>query len=211
VFSVAGYLWFLDYADEPILREGWVASCAIDVAASYFIARLIFGQHAAVPFLLLLAMSPNGIALLLVATLHQAATDAQPAVGVVLLVAAVGGAAVLRARNAQSFWWYLLGPGVLSWWGLYLAGVHPAIALVPMGPSFPHGPRHPGLLVESPPTAHDTLTLFERWWRVPVEVVLFFFGLVNAGVPFFGLEAGTGGIPLAALARPIGIVLGVGP
>jgi hypothetical protein len=68
--------------------------------------------------------------------------------------------------------------------------VHPALALVPIVPFFPHGLRDRGLMVEPAPEAHDTLTLFERWWRLPVEVVLMFFGLVNAGVPFHGLEEG---------------------
>ena len=209
VLSVACYLAFLQYVDEPILKEGWVASIAVDIAASYVVARLIFGQHAAVPFLLLLAMSTDAIALLLVATLH-AASDAQPAIGLVLMAAAIGGAAALRSRGIQNFWWYLIGPGVLSWWALYLGGVHPAIALVPIVPFFPHGTRDPGLLVESPPEAHDTLTRFERFWRLPVEGVLLLFGLANAGVPFFGLEPGTLAIPVAALGRPIGIVAAAG-
>ena len=52
--------------------------------------------------------------------------------------------------------------------------------------------------------------MFERWWRVPVEVVLLLFGLVNAGIPLHGLEAGSLGIPLAAIGRPIGIVAAAG-
>jgi Na+/H+ antiporter len=52
--------------------------------------------------------------------------------------------------------------------------------------------------------------LFERWWRLPVEGILFFFGLVNAGVPLHGLEAGSWGLPVAAVGRPIGIVAAVG-
>jgi Na+/H+ antiporter NhaA len=43
-----------------------------------------------------------------------------------------------------------------------------------------------------------------------VEGVLFFFGLVNAGVPLHGLEAGSWGLPIAALGRPLGIVAAVG-
>src|SRR4029078_6556523 len=64
-----------------------------------------------------------------------------------------------------------------------------------------------GMFAEPAPQAHDTMTLFERWWRLPVEAVLFLFGLVNAGVPFHGLEIGFWAIPIAALARPIGIVV----
>jgi len=70
--------------------------------------------------------------------------------------------------------------------------------------------RDRGLLVEPAPEAHDTLTQFERWWRFPVEGVLLLFGLVNAGVPFHGLEPGIWAIPVGALARPIGIVAAAG-
>ena len=65
-------------------------------------------------------------------------------------------------------------------------------------------------MIEPAPRAHDTLTLFERWWQLPVEGVLFLFGLVNAGVPLHGLEEGMWAIPLAALGRPIGIVVATG-
>src|SRR4029077_19961107 len=127
-----------------------------------------------------------------------------------LMAVAVGSAAVLRQRGVKSFWFYLLGPGLLSWWALFLGGVQPALALVPIVPFFPHGKRDLGLMVEPAPEAHDTLTLFERWWRLPVEGVLLLFGLVNAGVPLHGVEAGMWAIPIAALGRPIGIVAATG-
>jgi NhaA family Na+:H+ antiporter len=207
--SIACYLAFLEYVDEPILMTGWVAASAIDIPACYVVARLIFGQHAAVPFLLLLALFTDALGLGIVAVLNPIGR-AHHAVGLGLMVAAVGAAAALRHRDVQSFWWYLIGPGVLSWWGLFFLGVHPALALVPIVPFFPHGQRDRGLLVEPAPQAHDTLTRFERWWRFPVEVVLFFFGLVNAGVPIYGLELGTWAIPIAALGRPIGIIVAAG-
>ena len=34
---------------------------------------------------------------------------------------------------------YVIGPGALSWAGLYLGGFHPALALVPIVPFMPHG------------------------------------------------------------------------
>src|SRR5262245_12039781 len=148
-FSVAAYLAFLDYVDEPILAEGWVAACAIDIPAAYIVARLIFRQHAAVPFLLLLALATDAIALMLIAILHAAPT-AQPAAGVLLMAAAIGGAAALHTSGVDNFVWYVLGPGILSWFSLYFGGIHPALALVPIVPFLPHGPRDPGLLVETP-------------------------------------------------------------
>jgi NhaA family Na+:H+ antiporter len=126
------------------------------------------------------------------------------------MVAALGGAAVLRQRRVKSFWLYLLGPGVVSWTALFVGGVHPALALVPIVPFFPHGRRDRGLMVEPLPQAHDTLTMFERWWQLPVEGVMLLFGLVNAGVPLHGLEEGMWAIPIAALGRPFGIAAAVG-
>src|SRR5579859_4127940 len=163
VVSVACYLAFLHHIGEPMLISGWAAACAIDIPGSYIIARVIFGRHPAVPFLLLLAISADAIGLVCVAVLRPIG-NAQPALGLGLMVLAVGSAVVLRRRKLKDFWLYLLGPGVLSWFALFLAGVHPALALVPIVPFFPHARRDPGLFVEAAPQAHDTLTLFERWW-----------------------------------------------
>ena len=69
----------------------------------------------------------------------------------------------------------------LSWLGFYRGGLHPALALVPIIPFLPHIERDPGLFVEAP-DAHDTLDEFEHRFKRPVDVMLFFFGLVNAGV-----------------------------
>jgi NhaA family Na+:H+ antiporter len=209
VVSIACYLGFVQYAGEHMLESGWVAACAIDIPGSYIIARMIFGRHPAVPFLLLLAIAADGIGLACVAVV-QPVGDAHLALGIGLMVVAIGTAAALRYGGVRNFWLYLLGPGLLSWWALFLGGVHPALALVPIVPFLPHARRDRGLFEESAPQAHDTLTLFERWWRVPVEVVLLLFGLVNAGVPFHGLEAGMWGIPLAAIGRPIGVIAAVG-
>jgi NhaA family Na+:H+ antiporter len=205
IVSIACYLAFIQYVGEHMLAAGWVASCAIDIPGSYVIARLIFGRHPAVPFLLLLAIAADAIGLACVAVLNPV-SDAHPAIGLGLMAVAIGAAAAFRRRGVKNFWLYLIGPGTLSWLALFLGGVHPALALVPIVPFFPHGRRDRGLLVDPAPQAHDTLTLFERWWRLPVEGVLLLFGLVNAGVPLHGLEPGMWAIPLAALGRPIGIV-----
>jgi NhaA family Na+:H+ antiporter len=209
VVSIACYYVFAHVTGEHMLESGWVAACAIDIPGTYIIARLIFGRHPAVPFLLLLAISADAIGLACVAVL-QPIGDVHLVVGAGLMAVAIGAAAALRNRGVKNFWLYLLGPGLVSWWALYLGGVHPALALVPIVPFFPHAKRDLGLMVESPPQAHDTLTLFERWWRLPVEGVLLLFGLVNAGVPLHGIEAGLWAIPIAALGRPLGIVAAAG-
>ena len=56
IVSIAIYLAVTEYFGEHMLGAGWVAACAIDIPGTYVIARMIFGRHPAVPFLLLLAI-----------------------------------------------------------------------------------------------------------------------------------------------------------
>ena len=114
----------------------------------------------------------------------------------------------LRRRGTRNFWAYLLGPGSLSWAGLYLGGLHPALALVPVLPWLPHAAQDPGVYVDAPDRMRDPLNEFERWWQLPVEVILFLFALTNAGVPIASTGVGTW-IVLAAIliGKPVGITV----
>jgi NhaA family Na+:H+ antiporter len=114
----------------------------------------------------------------------------------------------LRRRGIRSFWPYLAGPGVLSWAALYLGGVHPALAMVPIVPFMPHGPRDLGLFDPWEGSRPDTLSRFEHWWAVPVQFVLLLFGFANAGVPFTQIGPGTYYVLIALLlGKPTGILL----
>jgi NhaA family Na+:H+ antiporter len=97
---------------------------------------------------------------------------------------------------------------VISWWGFYLGGLHPALALVPVLPFLPHARRDPGLFVESARPLHDPLTEFEHWWKLPVEIILFFFALSNAGVPIASVGVVTWIVLISlVVGKPLGIVL----
>jgi NhaA family Na+:H+ antiporter len=101
----------------------------------------------------------------------------------------------------------VLGPGALSWAGLYLGGFHPALALVPIVPFVPHSARDLGLFDEREEHGADTLNRFEHAWKTPVQVMLFFFGLANAGVLFEQIGAGTYYVLAGLLlGKPIGIL-----
>ena len=168
--------------DRPNLERGWAIPCATDIAFSYLAARIIFGaKHPAIPFLLLLAIADDAIGLLIIAasipTGPLRPLDLTVFLGAGMLVAVVA----CSKRRVVSFWPYILAGGGLSWIGFYRGGVHPALALVPIIPFLPHAERDPGLFVERP-DAHDTLERFEHRFKRPVDVMLFFFGLVNAGV-----------------------------
>ncbi len=121
------------------------------------------------------------------------------------------GALWLKRRGIRSFWPYVLGAGSLSWAALYLGGFHPALALVPIVPFMPHGPRDLGLFDPREDLRVDTLNQFEHWWATPVQFVLLLFGLANAGVPFAQVGPGTYFVVAALLlGKPIGIFLFAG-
>ena len=199
--------WF----DEPMLSTGWPVTFAIDLAFSYFIARLIFRpHHPAIPFLILLGIASDTFGFVAVA-LFNPSRDLHLGVGAILLLVAMTIASGLRRSKVRSFWPYLLSAGSLSWFALYWSGLHPALALVPVMPFLPHASRDPGFFVDAQPGDKDTLSRFEVFWRYPAQIALFFFGLVNAGVPFGALEEGTWALPLAVVAgKPIGLLLAAG-
>jgi Na+:H+ antiporter, NhaA family len=204
------FVRLVDVLDEPILAIGWPVTFATDMAVSYFIARIIFKPHPAIPFLLLLAIASNILGFLALAIWHPT-EDIRLGGGTLMMAVAIGVAFGLRRVRVRSFWPYVIGAGSLSWYALFWSGVHPALALVPIVPFLPHAARDPGFFVDASPTARDALSQFERWWRYPAQVALFFFGLVNAGVPFHDLEAGTWGLPIAVIAgKPAGILIATG-
>jgi NhaA family Na+:H+ antiporter len=190
------------------LVRGWAISCATDIAFSAMIARLIFpAGHPAIPFLLLLAIADDALGLFILAAFYPSGSISPPAL-IGLMSAAMLAALQLRRRGIRSFWPYLAGPGVLSWAALYLGGVHPALAMVPIVPFMPHGPRDLGLFDPWEGSRPDTLSRFEHWWAVPVQFVLLLFGFANAGVPFTQIGPGTYYVLIALLlGKPTGILL----
>jgi NhaA family Na+:H+ antiporter len=113
----------------------------------------------------------------------------------------------LRRRSVRSFWPYVLASGTLSWGALHFGGLHPALALVPVVPFMPCQERYHDLFDGHAPAGSDTLNSFAAWWRVPVQIVLFFFGLANAGVPLTAAGAATWLVALGLLVgKPLGIL-----
>jgi NhaA family Na+:H+ antiporter len=93
--------------------------------------------------------------------------------------------------------------------GLYLCGLHPALALLPIVPFLPREPRRADPFAESPDD--DDVHHFEHEWNEWVQVILLLFGLVNAGVLLRGYDTGTWAMLTASLVgRPLGIIAAVG-
>jgi NhaA family Na+:H+ antiporter len=194
-------------AGAPELLRGWAIPCATDIAFSYLVARVVFGPaHPAVPFLLLLAIADDALGLVILAVFYPSG-DLHLLWSGGLLVASWATAWGLRRIETRSFWPYVVVSGGLSWAGLYLGGLHPALALVPVLPFLPRARRDPGLFVEPKRPAHDALNAFEHWWRLPVQAILFLFAFSNAGVSIGSTGPGTW-VVLGAilLGKPVGIM-----
>ncbi len=193
--------------ESATLGRGWAIPCATDIAFSYLVARLIFGNgHPAIVFLLLLAIADDAAGLLILAVFYP--QEAMHPEWLLLTLAAIGIGLGMRRAGVRNFWWYLLIPGVLSWWSFYEAGIHAALGLVPIIPTMPHANHDVGLFEPEEDSQRDTLSQFEHWWKNPVEVILGLFGLVNAGVVLSNAGTGTWLVLSGLLiGKPLGITL----
>ena len=207
------------------VARGWAVPVATDIAFAYLVGRLVFGAgHPAVRFLLLLAIADDAAGLIILAVFYPSGELAPE-----WLLLSVGAAVAvfllfnwlprkldrgdqLRpkstwVRQKLSFWPYLLA-GAASWYGFAQAGLHPALGLLPIVPTLPHADRAFGIFSEAEQYLTDLLNHTEHLLKHPVEVVLFFFGLLNAGVEFGSIGSATW-LVLAGLivGKPVGILL----
>lgn len=193
---------------RPELMPGWAIPCATDIAFSYLVARNIFpAGHPGIPFLLLLAIADDALGLMLLAIFYPSGPLSLFSFAG-FMIPALAVALVLKNRGVLSFWPYVIAAGGLSWCALYFGGVHPALALVPILPFMPHARRDIGLFDQREDRLPDTMNRFEHWWKVPVQVILFFFGLVNAGVALTSVGPATWMVLSSLLVgKPAGILL----
>jgi Na+:H+ antiporter, NhaA family len=203
------YVALVPWLGDPTLARGWAIPCATDIAFSFLVAVAIFGRsHPALPFLLLLAIADDALGLVILAVFYPVAR-VRPLIVLGLVGLTIAVVMLMKRRRVTGFWPYVLMGGSLAWAGLFLGGLHPALALVPVVPFLPRAARDAGPLVEEP-HKHDALNEFEHWWKRPVQLILFAFGLVNAGVPVRGMGAATWAVLGAIIAgKPLGIGLAV--
>jgi len=207
------------------VANGWAIPTATDIAFSYLVGRMVFGAgHPAVRFLLLLAIADDAAGLLILAIFYPSG-DLAPEWLLLSLGAAVAVFVLfnwlprrldrgdqLRTRSTWvrknlSFWPYLIA-GCLSWYGFQESGLHPALGLLPVVPAIPHADRAFGIFADAERHLHDLLNEIEHALKVPVEIILGLFGLLNAGVEFSSMGPATWLVLLGLLiGKPVGIFL----
>lgn len=205
------------------VANGWAIPTATDIAFSYLVGRMIFGAgHPAVRFLLLLAIADDAAGLIILAIFYPSG-ELAPEWLLLSLAAAIFVYALFNAlprkldkgnaarpistwvRKYLSFMPYAVA-GAISWYGFMRSGLHPALGLLPIIPAIPHADRAFGLFSSAEQYLKDLLNVMEHALKHPVEIILFFFGLLNAGVEFSSMGDATwlvlGGL---ILGKPLGI------
>jgi len=205
------------------VANGWAIPTATDIAFSYLVGRLVFGAgHPAVRFLLLLAIADDAAGLIILAIFYPSGELAP-----VWLLLSFGAALAVfvlfnwlprrldRGNQARpnSTWIReklhvlpYVAAGCASWYGFMMSGLHPALGLLPVVPAIPHADRAFGIFADAEKYLHDLLNKIEHALKAPVEVILFFFGLLNAGVQLSAMGDATW-LVLAGLliGKPLGI------
>ncbi|KAJ56370.1 sodium:proton antiporter [Actibacterium mucosum KCTC 23349] len=222
-----GLAAFLGSDTFTAVSRGWAIPTATDIAFSYLVGRFIFGAgHPAVRFLLLLAIADDAAGLIILAIFYP---DPNLPLAPEWLGLSFGAALAvyvlfnwlprrmdrgdqLRKRSTWvrknlSFWPYLIAAAA-SWYGFQEAGIHPALGLLPVVPAIPHADRAFGIFAEAETHLTDLLNYIEHKLAGFVQIVLFFFGLANAGVEFSSIGSPTW-LVLAGLiiGKPVGIYL----
>ena len=182
---VVVYLSLNAIIGSPDLHRGWGIPTATDIALAWLAARIVFGdRHPAIPFLLLLAIVDDGIGLAIIAIFYPDPLHPVEPFWALLTALGMSAAYFMRRFGVQSYWPYLLVGGTLSWAGLFMAHLHPALALVFIIPFLPSLPSEKMRLFEEDPEDYSAISRFERDWKIIVDFGLFMFGLANAGVRF---------------------------
>jgi len=208
--AVVAYVAFVLGGDELVLLSGWPIVCAIDGGIAYLLVRVLISNRGAAPFVFLMAIVSNAIGLTAI-SLHQHAGNIQPA-GPLLIVVGSAVTVWLAQLKLRAIWPQVVIGGGLMWFGFWWTGLHPALALIPIVPGLPRSPRrHTPFGAEPDHGAHDSSRHIEHALWMPVQLILFLFAFVNAGVVVHGVERGAWAVTVGALVgRPAGMLAAVG-
>ncbi len=206
---VAVYFLLCYLFNTPEAYNGWGIPTATDIALAWLVARLVFGaKHPAVSFLLLLAVADDAIGLGIIAIFYPDPSHPVQPIYLLFVLAGMLSCFLLKKFQVKSFWAYLLIGGGLSWSGLILAYLHPALALVPIIPFLPHSKSRHGQLFEDEKEDESSLVKLEHTFKIPVDIGLLGFGLANAGVAFSSVNVVTWIVLLSLLiGKTFGITL----
>jgi len=232
VFPVVLYFVAVFFLGHPEWARGFGIVMATDIAIAWAGARIALGaRHPAISFLLLVAIIDDIIGMFVIAFFYPNPDHPfNPEALLWVLIAMVVAFFFSRAFPRQWVFTTLVA-GSLSWYGLFHAGLHPALALVPIVPFLPFssvskiGSGDPssnassstskekveskGDVSKTPEKEDSPLERFEKSLSGPVDYGLFLFALANGGVEFSHVGVLSWVIALSLLlGKTVGIYTG---
>jgi NhaA family Na+:H+ antiporter len=173
--------------------QGWAITIATDISVAWLVSTQVFksGTHPGVEFLLLLAVADDVVGLIVIAVAFP--SKDMHMIWLLLVVAAIAASALFRyVLKVEKWYYYVFLAGPISWFGLYKAGLHPALALCVIVPFIP---------------GHN-IEKFDHNCSLFVHLGLFFFALCNAGVQFNAIGLVTLNVSLSLIAgKTLGIFI----
>jgi NhaA family Na+:H+ antiporter len=194
---------------DPVLRAGWAIPTATDIAFAVGVLTLLGSRVPAAlrAMLLALAIIDDIAAIIIIALFYSGGVSGA---GLALAAAGVALAFGFQWLGIRSAWLYVV-PGFLTWVGMLIAGVHPAIAGVAMGLIAPVAERY---ATEAPSSgqgspARRVETALHPWVAYGVMPL---FAFANAGVDLSGMSFDRSFVTLAGgviaglvMGKPLGI------
>lgn len=181
---------------ENPLQIGVVVTATDIVFSRLFLQMSIGNVRPVLTFITTLALVDDGLGLIAIATLFNEGTiDTR---WLALTVVAVIAAVIMGQAKVKSHWWYFLLMNI-SWLGMHLGGLPPALSfalIIPFMPNTytsPNGDRHdhPDRPFEyEEEERHDTLDRWAHAWHVWIEIFLLAFAFANVGINFETVQAG---------------------
>lgn len=201
------YLVLNHFIGSELFLRGWGIPTATDIAFAWLVARLVFGSsHPAVSFLLLVAVADDAVGLAIIAVFYPDPNFPVEPIWLSLTGLGMLLAYGFRIRRVRTYWPFVIFGGGLSWAGLFMAHLHPALALVFIIPFLPHAALEKKHFFEEDPGDRTPLSQYEHDWKVIVDFGLFMFGLANAGVAFSAFGTATWLVLVSLLAgKSVGV------
>jgi len=207
VFPASLYLAAVFFLGHPEWARGFGIVTATDIAVAWLGARIALGaRHPAISFLLLVAIGDDIVSMLVIAFFYPSPDRSFTPEALLWVLGAIVVAQFFSRAFPGQWVFTTLVAGSLSWYGLFHAGLHPALALVPIVPFLPFssiptiGSGDPssnaspstskekvesrGDVSKTPEEEDSPLERFAKFLSGPVDDGLFLFALANGGVEF---------------------------
>jgi len=198
---VAPALIYIGLNSDASVRHGWAVPTATDIAFAVGVLALLGNRvdPALRVLLLALAIADDIAAILIIAFFYS---DGVGPTGVGMAGPAVVAILALHKAGVRFVLPYLLG-GVILWFGLLEAGLHPALAGVILGLLMPASAR--GAENQLPPPAVRMEAALHPWVAFAIMPL---FALANAGVDIGGVSLEKAGSFSVAAGIVLGLVVG---